>query len=93
MKCLFNADKAHLAAWFWIYNEDSPGLSVSTTSPEKLEVAPLYYAARFGLCDLAAHLQVVTEHPEDLHAEGGLEMTLLHASAYHGHCNIFFITG
>ena len=31
MKCLFDADKAHLAAWFWIYNEDRPGLSISTT--------------------------------------------------------------
>jgi len=86
-KCLFDADKAHLAAWFWIYNEDSPGLAISTTLPEELEAAPLYYAARFGLCDLAAHL--VTEHPEDVHAEHGLEMTPLHASAYHGHFSIF----
>lgn len=87
MKCLFDADKAYLAAWLWIYDEDRPGLSISTTLPEKLEAAPLYYAARFGFCDLAAHL--LTQHPEDVHAEGGFEMTPLHASAYHGHFDIF----
>ena len=56
MKCLFDADKAHLAAWLWIYDEDRPGLSISTSLPEKLEAGPLFYAARFGFCDLAAHL-------------------------------------
>ena len=70
-------------------SEDRPGLSISTTLPEKLEAAPLYYAARFGICDLAAHL--LAEHPEDVHAEGGFEMTPLYASAYHGHFNIFSI--
>ena len=36
MKCLFDADKAYLAAWLWIYDEDRPGLSISTRSLKQL---------------------------------------------------------
>ena len=87
MKCLFDADKPHFAAWLWVYNEDlGRRHSMRTTFPEKPDAVPLYYAARFGLRDLAAH--ILTEHPEDVDAEGGLEVTPLHASVYNGHFDV-----
>jgi len=81
MECLFDANKPHFAAWLWIYVS-----SMTTMSPEKPEAVPLYYAARFGFRDLTAHL--LAEHPEDVRAKGGSEVTPLHASAYHGHVDV-----
>jgi len=89
MKCLFDADKPHFAAWLWVYNEDlvvDPSRSMPTTFPEKPDAVPLYYAALFGLRDLAVHL--LAEHPEDLDAKGGYEVTPLHAAVKNGHFNI-----
>jgi hypothetical protein len=86
MECLFDADRPHIAAWLWIYNKDRGGLSMTTMSPEEPEVAPLYYAARFGFRDLTAHL--LAEHPEYLSAKGGYEWTPLHSSALYGHVNV-----
>ena len=87
MECLFDPDKPHFAAWLWIYNEDQDGRSMSTMSPEKPESVPLYYAAVFGFRDLTAHL--LAEHPGDVCAEGGYEVTPLHASARYGHVDVF----
>ncbi len=87
MECLFDANKPHLAAWLWIYNGDRRGRSMSTISPEKPEAVPLYYAARFGFRNLTAHL--LAEHPEDVRAKGGREVTPLHASAFHGYVDVF----
>jgi len=91
MECLFDPEKPHFAAWLWIYNEDRDGISMSTTSPEKPEAVPLYYAALFGFRDLTAHL--LAEHPEDVRTEGGYDVTPLHASAGHGHfdCSLLLI--
>jgi ankyrin repeat protein len=86
MECLFDADKPHLAAWLWLNNEDRPDCR-HTTFPEKLEANPLYYAARFGLRDLTAHL--LAKHPKAVRAWGGYEMTPLHASAVHGDVDTF----
>jgi len=87
MKCLFDGDKPHFAAWLWVYNEDSEyGRSMRTTFPENPDAVPLYYAALFGLRDLAAHL--LAENPEDVDAEGGLEVTPLHASVITGHFDV-----
>ena len=89
MKCLFDADKPHFAAWLWVYNEDLEphrGRSMLTTFPENPDAVPLYYAALFGLHDLAARL--LAENPEDVNAEGGLELTPLHASVKNGHFDI-----
>ena len=85
MKCLFDADKPHFAAWLWVYNEDYYR-SMPTTFPEKPDAVPLYYAALFGLRDLAAHL--LAERPEDVDAKGGSEVTPLHASALNGHLDV-----
>jgi len=86
MECLFDPDKPHFAAWLWIYNKDRD-LSMSTTSPEKPEAVPLYYAALFGFRDLTAHL--LAEHPEDVRAEGGYFVTPLHVSARSGNFDGF----
>src|SRR5260221_363301 len=86
MECLFDPAKPHFAAWLWMYNEDW-GHSMSTMSPGKPETVHLYYPARFGFRDLTAHL--LAEHPEDVRAEGGYEVTPLHASAVHGHIDVF----
>ena len=85
MKCLFDADKPHFAAWLWVYNGDNH-YSMLTTFPEKPDAVPLYYAALFGLRDLAAHL--LAEHPEDVDAKGGYEVTPLHASVMKGHFDV-----
>jgi len=86
MECLFDADKPHFSAWLWIYNEDQ-GYSMVTMSPEKPDGNPLYYAALFGFRDLTARL--LAEHPEWVHASGGVRATPLHASAYRGHTDVF----
>jgi len=87
IECLFDADKPHLSAWLWIYNEDRLGSSMATMSPEKPDANPLYYAALFGFRDLTARLLV--EHPEWVHARGGFRETPLHASAVRGHTDVF----
>jgi len=87
MECLFDADKPHYATWLWVYNEDRYRRSMQTMSPDTPEAVPLYYAARFGFHDLTAHL--LAEHPEDIHAKGGDDVTPLHASARHGHVDVF----
>ncbi|KAF8492409.1 hypothetical protein F5888DRAFT_1909189 [Russula emetica] len=86
MECLFDADKAHLATWLWIYNEDQGGISMITMRPSKPEAVPLYYAAQLGCRDLAEHL--ITEHPEHLSARGGSQVTPIHAAASAGQVDI-----
>ena len=86
MGCLFDADKPHFAAWLWIYNEDRWTDPTSPIRPEKPEAPPLYYAARLGFRDLAEHL--IAEHPQDVTARGGLEVTPLHVAAFAGHSDI-----
>jgi len=88
MERLFDADKSHFATWLWICNPEY-GFSMTTIYPSRPEVVPLYYAALFGFRDLTEHL--LAEHPEDVHAEGGYEVTPLHASARHGHADIFLL--
>jgi len=86
MECLFDADKPHYATWLWVHDEDRfhARRFERTMVPEAV---PLYYAALFGLHDLTAHL--LAEHPEDIQAKGGYDVTPLHASAKHGHVDVF----
>jgi ankyrin repeat domain-containing protein 50 len=87
MECLFDADRPHFATWVWIYNEDRwLGDSMSTMRPEKPKAVPLYHAAMLGFRDLAEHL--IAEHPEQVNARGGLEVTPLHVAASAGHSDI-----
>jgi len=84
MEYLFDADKPHFSAWLRIYNRPRYSLSISSETPD---ANPLYYAALLGFRDLTAHL--LAEHPEGVHVKGGDELTPLHASAYHGHTDVF----
>ncbi len=87
MECLFDADKPYFATWLWIYEGDGWwGSSMITERPEKPAAVPLYYAAKLGFRDLAEHL--IAEHPEHVNAEGGDEVTPMHAAASGGHANI-----
>ena len=86
MRCLFDADKPHFAAWLWVYNEDS-GRSMSTMCPEKPSAVPLYYASMLGFRDLAEHL--IAEHPEHINARGGDQVTPMHVAASAGHPDMF----
>jgi hypothetical protein len=85
MKCLFDADKPHFAAWLWVHNKDR-GRPMRRRFPEKPDAVPLYYAAWFGLRDLAAYL--LAEHPEDVDAKGGSEVTPFHTSVANGHFDV-----
>ena len=92
MERLFDASKPHYATWLWVYNEDRYGhsiISMRTMVPDTPDAVPLYYAALFGFHDLTAHL--LAEHPEGIHAQGGSEVTPLHASARRGHVNILLL--
>jgi ankyrin repeat protein len=86
MECLFDANKPYFATWLWIYDDDGWVRSLFTERPEKPAAVPLYYAARLGFRQLAEHL--IAEHPEHLNAEGGDEVTPMHAAAAAGHANI-----
>jgi ankyrin repeat protein len=88
MERLFDADKSHFATWLWICDREY-GDSMTTMCPGRPRTVPLYYATLYGFRDLTEHL--LAEHPEDVHAKGGLEVTPLHASARHGHADIFLL--
>ena len=89
IECLFDADKPHFATWLWIYDKDYGGKSMSTMCPEKPTAVPLYYAANFGFCDLAAHL--IVEHPEHVNAQGGAYATSMHVAAALGYADILLL--
>ena len=89
MECLFDADRPHFATLLWIYNEDWEDLSMSTKCPVKPQAVPLYYTARLGFHDLAAHL--IAEHPEHVNARGGAEETPIHVAATAGHADILLL--
>jgi len=65
MKTLFDADKAHWAAWIRVYNID---VSWNWYSPygEVNGAFPLYYAALCGFYDLVEHL--IGKYPEHINA-------------------------
>ena len=86
MECLFDADKPCFATWLWVYNGDGWIRTLFTERPEKPTAVPLYYATRLGFQELAEHL--IAEHPEHVNAEGGEEVTPMHAAAAAGHANI-----
>ena len=83
MECLFDEDKPHFATWLWVYDEE---WSRTTMRPEKPRAVPLYYAARLGFRDLAAHL--IAEHPEHINAGDNLGFAPIHAAARKGHVDI-----
>ena len=75
-KCQFDADQPHFTTWLWVHNKYHHD-SMPLMFPRKPDAVPLYYAALFGLGDLATHF--LAEHPEYEDAQGGYEVTPLHA--------------
>jgi len=87
MDLLFEEDKPHFATWVWVYNMDRETTYYwNTAHPEQPDPVPLYYAALCGFSGLVERL--LTEHPQDLNAEGGVWGTPLNAALAHGHLNI-----
>jgi ankyrin repeat protein len=89
LKCLFDADKPHLATMLWLYDGATVNLtfrSLPYMCPKPLQAVPLYYAARFGFRDLAEHL--IAEHPDQVHAENLNGSTPMHVAASAGHVDI-----
>ena len=52
-------------------------------TPERPQVAPLYYAALQGFSQIVEYL--LTKHPEDVNARGGRWATPLHAALRKNH--------
>ena len=80
MECLFDEDKPHFATWLWISSH------LSTMRPEKPQAVPLYYAAKLGFRDLAAHL--IAEHPEHVNSGNHSKNTPIHIASDRGHTDI-----
>ena len=85
MDDLFDSSKPHFAAWHQIYDIDEGWSSFSPFSREVLG-SPLYYAAFCGLYDLVERL--ITKHPEEVNARGGLNLSPLPAALYKGHLHV-----
>ena len=79
---LFDSSKPHFAAWLQVYDMDEGWSSFSPEWPCGIG-APLYYAAICGVYDLADRL--VTKHPDQVNARGGLILAPLPAALYKGH--------
>ena len=87
MDLLFDKEKPYFACWVWLYNRDEyRHYRRHTTRPEKPGAAPLYYAALCGFSSLVERL--LTAHPQDLDAEGGIYGAPLNAALMKGHLNI-----
>ena len=85
MEDLFDPDKPHFRRWIRIHDmdDDTWGLADGETLPERLEAAPVYYAAFCGLSDVVEKL--IGEHPEFVNARGGACGTALHAASRWNH--------
>ena len=76
MEYLFDANKPHFKVWLTLYDIDtwpSKDATFHLLAPyPKSPVVPLYYAALCGFYHLVEHL--ITEHPQDVNADGGYYM-------------------
>jgi ankyrin repeat protein len=87
MKCLFDKNKPHFAAWLRLYNVDDPlDILMATLHHTCPYPVPLYYAALCGFRNIAEHL--IDAHPQDVNARGGKHVTPLHAALEEGHPSV-----
>jgi Ankyrin repeats (3 copies)/Ankyrin repeats (many copies) len=74
MEYLFDANKPHFKLWLTLYDMDIYPNEDATfwffIPHDNPPAAPLYYAALCGFDDLVKHL--ITKHPQDVNADGGL---------------------
>jgi len=80
MKCFFDADQPHWAAWIRVYNIDKYWHHYNNVS-DKRDAFPLYYAALCGFYDLVDHL--IGKFPGHINARGGRMVAPL-VAALHG---------
>ena len=81
---LFDPSGPHFAAWLRVHDVDKPW---DWFSPGKSGGgSPLYYASLCGFYDLAELL--ITKHPEQVNASGGLNVAPLPAALYKRHFRI-----
>ena len=103
MDRLFDRDKPHFEAWVRVYDMDrydeswdeiykdgedvSSGLEdINSTHPHLHHAVPFYYATLCGFHDLVKSL--LTAHPEDFNAQGGVRGAPLNAALHNGHLSI-----
>ena len=93
MDLLFDKNKPHFSAWIWLNNIDNDSAHYRHTNCRKQpDAVPLYYAALCGFCGLVKRL--LTAHPEDLYAEGGVWGAPLNAALAKGHLDVvLFLLG
>ena len=84
MDNLFDSSKPHFAAWIQVHDIDE---FWPYFSPPQCGVgSPLYYASFCGFYDLAERL--ITKHPEQVNASGGLILAPLTAALYKRHFRV-----
>jgi ankyrin repeat protein len=83
---LFDVSKPHFAAWLRVHDVDGPWYGFSPLEVECGGGSPLYYASFCGFYDLAEHL--ITKHPEQVNASGGLNLAPLPAALYKRHFRV-----
>ena len=90
MGSLFDKDKSHFAAWISVYDIDRHPWEwishMSSIRPGQPRAPPLYYAALCGFYIMSQ--QIVSTHPQDVHARGGNRTTPLHAAVDKGHLEV-----
>ena len=86
---LFDVEKPHFSRWIRIRGnmDDTYSWPIDDeTDPDRLEAAPMYYAAFCGFIQVIEKL--ITEHPEYVNARGGTLGTALHAASRRNHLKI-----
>ena len=88
MESLFDLDKPHFPRWVQIHDIDDDvwGLADGQTRPERLDAAPMYYAALCGFHEVVEKL--IRGHPDHLNLRGGSCGTALHAAARRNHVKV-----
>jgi ankyrin repeat protein len=87
LELFFDPNNPHLAGWVWLYDIDNLwGESKVTSSPRRLDTAPLYYAAQCGFHDMAE--QLLTKYPRQLNTLGARYGTPLIAALENNHLEI-----
>ena len=82
MDDLFDSSKPHFAAWLQVHDMDEEWHQFSINQGRR-GGSHLYYAALCGFYDLAERL--ITEHPDQVNARGGLNLAPLPAALYKKH--------
>ena len=88
---LFDLDKPHFSRWVQIHDidksdDDEWGLADGQTRLERLDAAPMYYAALCGFHGVVEKL--IHGHPDHVNLSGGSCGTALHAAARRNHVKV-----